>query len=677
MESRVIMNEKLISEHFSFKKMCDVIQGKKGKYLDLFSDLFQLAALFIPELKLPVTMVSVFSQETFEVELMEAKNKLAQCYNSVKDLLDDNNSEKYNEHYNNIQIVNALLLYTSYFDAMSALLPDKEFHISLDSTDKLVITQDAVKNYYKRYSDSQDEIETEITDIPPLSSPVFPFEEQQKTILNFYKELNNVFQGFFENLSCYDSFTSAQRDILYAKLRKLPEKAVMTYNAEYNELKTKFSFYQSFSSTKEIQTVYTKLLEIEKKNANLIDEHKFRHTENNLDRLHTFYVNKINEKILYGKDVDDEFSMLPMIEYIFVNQSFRAITFNKKSLLAAKETWLECDRLDHLAEYLCEAINDPTVGRRPVIVLGNPGAGKSTLCNMLAAKYYVSQYHTIVIRLRNIDADKSIPEQIEEQIRNCIDTSVSWEDIRSYLTASQTRPLLLIFDGFDELLQASGKDYREYIKEIYNFQQKNELLDDIFIRAIVTSRSALIDTADIPNHSLIVNIDDFDENQINMWIEKWNKHNASYFSKNHLLPLDISQEDSCYTLSKQPLLLALLALYDYKDNALHREENDNEATLYESIIKDFIEREIKKSTPQHSSPQSSEIEEAFSRLSVAAIGMFNRNKVVLSVEELKMDLMCFWPYLYRDKEFSFEETHTVFGRFFFVNTSQSIQMKYI
>ena len=45
--------------------------------------------------------------------------------------------------------------------------------------------------------------------------------------------------------------------------------------------------------------------------------------------------------------------------------------------------------------------------------------------------------------------------------------SAGWRDIRQ---AKLDKPVLLIFDGYDELLQASGKTYSDYLNKIAEFQ---------------------------------------------------------------------------------------------------------------------------------------------------------------------------------------------------------------
>lgn len=86
---------------------------------------------------------------------------------------------------------------------------------------------------------------------------------------------------------------------------------------------------------------------------------------------------------------------------------------------------------------------------------------------MLAAQILSAEYHVIIIKLRDTIAEDTIMKQIDAQIERDFGDNCIWNDIRS---ASLDKPILLIFDGYDELLQASGKTYSDYLNKIAEFQ---------------------------------------------------------------------------------------------------------------------------------------------------------------------------------------------------------------
>ena len=152
-------------------------------------------------------------------------------------------------------------------------------------------------------------------------------------------------------------------------------------------------------------------------------------------------------------------------------------------------------------------LHHPDCNTKPLIILGDPGAGKSLLCNMLAAKLLYQEYHVIIVTLRDARADDTIQQQIIDQIKRGLGANCSWYDISS---SNLNKPLLIIFDGYDELLQSSGKAYSSYISDISDFQRTQLITSDLQVKCIITSRTVLIDKAYIPDGATILKLCDFD-----------------------------------------------------------------------------------------------------------------------------------------------------------------------
>ncbi|MYX99801.1 hypothetical protein GT045_34635, partial [Streptomyces sp. SID486] len=60
---------------------------------------------------------------------------------------------------------------------------------------------------------------------------------------------------------------------------------------------------------------------------------------------------------------------------------------------------------------------------------------------------------------------------------------------------------VLIFDGFDELLQAGGADHWYYLEEIADFQERSAEAG-LPVAAVVTSRTVVADQAKIPDETV-------------------------------------------------------------------------------------------------------------------------------------------------------------------------------
>lgn len=193
-----------------------------------------------------------------------------------------------------------------------------------------------------------------------------------------------------------------------------------------------------------------------------------------------------------------------------------------------QEVWKEYEERDNIGKFISDILRHSKVGELPLLILGLPGAGKSLLCNMLAAKILFHEYHVIIIKLRDTIADETINQQINQQMKRDFSNSCTWDDIAE---SGINKPVLLIFDGYDELLQASGRTYSDYIKKIAEFQKDQKSIYNIFVKCIVTSRTTLIDKALIMDNTPVIRLSDFDAERIDVWSKIWNENNKIFFKK--------------------------------------------------------------------------------------------------------------------------------------------------
>jgi hypothetical protein len=116
---------------------------------------------------------------------------------------------------------------------------------------------------------------------------------------------------------------------------------------------------------------------------------------------------------------------------------------------------------------------------------------------------------------------------------------IQWARLARHL---KQKPALILFDGYDELLQATGKVFSDYLRNIQRFQEE-EAVQQRPTRAIVTSRMTLIDKAEIPKGATIIRLLDFDKQKQQQWISIWNATNASYFQQKNVKPFKVPQDN--------------------------------------------------------------------------------------------------------------------------------------
>lgn len=561
----------------------------------------------------------------------------------------------YETRYEHMQIAQVMLIYASYFDTISRCLPDENGEITLSPDKKRKISHDGFQEYIKKYKESArqksgmpDLLDREIS----LPTPTQDFSLYISNLENYYNELNNEFIKFFESISFWkeidkeaNDIDRAQKEYFSGLLKKLPQEAVGIYNKQYFELSSAFPDFAIWANQMEhaihkqrIDIGFKDMAEQFQKLYNIV-KNTGNKAQATLEHYHTKYTERINKTIIKFEQGDfDEDIVFPSQKDIFIPQAFQAITYQKAVQLIQNDTWDKAYKGEEIGSYIRSILCHPTYGESPMLILGLPGAGKTLLCNMLAAQILSAEYYVIIINLRDANADDTIMKQIDAQIGKDLGDNCGWNDLRE---ASLDKPIVLIFDGYDELLQASGKTYSNYLSKVEEFQKEQRSIYHIFVRCIITSRLTLIDKASIPPNCPILRLCDFDDMRIGIWCDIWNEANRHYFSTHSLKKLEIAPAGKVNELARQPLLLLMLAIYDINSNCLQQQSEIGRAELYYNLIQEFVEREKKKDSSFSQRTERSQkkaIQDGFRSLGIVALGMYNRRQLYIRTVDLNKDI---------------------------------------
>ena len=147
---------------------------------------------------------------------------------------------------------------------------------------------------------------------------------------------------------------------------------------------------------------------------------KLSHTDAVLQQLETWYVSTVDKPI-----IDDPYSEYagPTLTYpkrreIFIPQAFQVLHYTGEERLERTQTWSNLPERNDLSDFLLRCFNHPISIHKPLIILGQPGSGKSLLTSMLAARLSVpaSSYTPIRVELRHVNTEASIAVQIKDQV---------------------------------------------------------------------------------------------------------------------------------------------------------------------------------------------------------------------------------------------------------------------
>jgi hypothetical protein len=502
---------------------------------------------------------------------------------------------------------------------------------------------------------------------PPLPTPHQAHEHRTVDLQNCYRELATVLFDFFQGLAAWERLSQSEMDRHIAALWEIPTRAIERYEVLFRRLALELPEFGYWANMLDHQATRS---EVRTALAGLADSLAQLRIGRDpagvrLD-LTTKYRAALRRPALTFEDGD---LSAPTIERSYVNPHFR-VGQPRLDEITRTEWWEAQPLRSDLQELLVGHFTSPVATEAPLVVLGHPGAGKSLLTQMLAARLPGSDFLAVRVPLRDVPADADLQTQIELSIRADTGKDVNWPSLAG--SAGDALPVILL-DGFDELLQATGQSQSNYLELITAFQQREADLGRP-VAVLVTSRLSVADRARPVPGVVTLLLEPFDDSQVALWLNAWNKCNAAVLASRGLRPLT-AETALCYrNVAQQPLLLLLLALYDADSNALHDETRRlGEAEVYEKLLTGFTRREVLKSGQSLTEDQiSAAVAQEMLQLSVVAFAMFNRNQLWVSESELDADLRALLGQPNSPDHLSLTAAELLVGRFYFVHVAQAV-----
>jgi hypothetical protein len=343
----------------------------------------------------------------------------------------------------------------------------------------------------------------------------------------------------------------------------------------------------------------------------------------------------------------------PLVHEIFVQPGYCLDEMGSGSRIADEHWWRAVPRQDDLDLRLAAHLISPEATRLPLLVLGHPGAGKSLLMKVLAARLPADQYTTVYAPLRHVSSTAPVYEQVEQALKRETNGRVDWPGL---VRQSHGTTLVVLLDGLDEMLQATDRDRADYLHDVAEFQWR-EAAQGRPVVVFVTSRTLVADRVDVPSGTTVLKLAEFDRDQIERWRQVWNAVNRVAIDAGKVRELTEDAVARQQDLARQPLLLLVLALYSAEPSFPAIDDGLSKTALYRTLFDNFTKREATKMS-RAASP-----DEQLERLSVAALGMFNRGRQHVTDAELAADMAVLAP--------DGDSEQRLVAQFFFVHTAEA------
>ncbi|HKS47762.1 MAG TPA: hypothetical protein VJT49_22145 [Amycolatopsis sp.] len=577
-----------------------------------------------------------------------------------------------------LHAAHSVIVITSYFEAIEAAeLPLPFGDLALTKAEQVALVTDRAPPGARAA-----ELIRELLGTPmPLPTPQSPHEVTVRALRSFYEELSARLIQFIRGLAAWDRLDDTQRYRFERAVASVPASATEGYERLLRSLAADFPEVGHWANLKEHQATRYEVRRLRIALAEL--EHLLREasigTVPNERRagLTRAYQAALDRPVIEPGDVPENIR-IPTLREAYLDPFFRVADVPPGAAPSRESWWRDVPVRDDLNNFLAGYLTSPQATQAPLLVLGQPGSGKSVLTRVLAARLPPSDFLVVRVVLRETQADMDVQDQIEQAIRRTTGERLEWPALAR--SAGDALPVVLL-DGFDEMLQATGVSQTDYLMRVRAFQHR-EADQGRPVSAMVTSRITVADRARIPDDTVAVRLEPFHTEQVTAWLEVWRDTNARYFRERGLTALRPDVALLYRELAEQPLLLLMLALYDADSNVLSNGRDGatgfSRADLYERLLVRFARREVAKVGEGYSADgMDRAVEEELRRLSVVAFAMFNRNSQWVTESDLERDLSALLGSRWKRSEGQdfyapLGAAELVIGQFFFIQESRTV-----
>ncbi len=505
----------------------------------------------------------------------------------------------------------------------------------------------------------------------PMPSAELTYEANQARMHVEFRRAATSVGKLLRDSAMWDRLDETGRDRLLAKVADIPMRAVERYSELMRQLAGDYPELLFWFQVQDAIVARASLVRLETAmNTMLVG----RDPDERRRDLARKYRAVLDRPIIDPGDVPYGLR-IPITAEAYVDPDFQVVAMEPEARPSVLEWWDDVRVRSDLHQYLVGYLTSPTAVSSPLLVLGDPGSGKSMLTKVLAARLPAGDFLAVRVELRGAPAEADLLEQIEYGVRAALQEEVGWAELAR--SARDALPVVML-DGFDELLQATGVSQTRYLEKVRQFQ-RDRAEAGYPVAVVVTSRISVCGGVRIPVGAHVLRLVPFAEEHIVRWLDVWNVANDRYFQVRKVPRLAPEVVLAYRDLAEQPLLLLMLALYDAVDSALRRSADEMaKAQLYERLLARFTRREVAKgSTDRTDADLAADAEGELEQLSVVAFAMFNRGNQWVSEADLSADLAALLDVERQRRQQGMSTPlsagEAVLGRFFFVQRAQAVR----
>ena len=289
-----------------------------------------------------------------------------------------------------------------------------------------------------------------------MPAPHVPYGTTIESMRGFYQGLSAELLRFVSGLAAWEQLDETSQERGAVRLSaELPGRAVARYEELFRQLAAEFpevAFWANLvdhqATREEVRRLGTGMAGLEQMLAAIAAG---RVPDDRRLGLSRAYRAALRRPVLTTGDVPQGLC-LPSLEEVYVNPDFRVAATGRTERFAEESWWDGQPVRDDLEGFLLGYLTAPQAIQAPLLLLGQPGSGKSALTQVLAARLPPGEFLVVRVELRETAADADLQAQIEHAIRSATGETLAWPDLAR---SAEDALLVVLVDGFDELLQAA------------------------------------------------------------------------------------------------------------------------------------------------------------------------------------------------------------------------------
>jgi hypothetical protein len=257
----------------------------------------------------------------------------------------------------------------------------------------------------------------------PVPSPDCSYGGVLDELRRWYGSLSQRFISYLGGLAVWDRLDESARTRAAATLRDdLPARAVDRYEIMYRTLALEIPEFGLWAQQQgdramrsDLGRMRQSLLDLEALLHESVSDRQQRHRS----ALAVAYRAWLDDPILGAAGTPRGLRM-PTLGQIYIDPHFRVRPAVPGDRPSDEQWWGQTTGRDDLSDFLAGYLTAPAATEGPLVVLGQPGAGKSALTRILAARLPAADFLPVWVPLREVPADADLQDQIEHAVRRLL-----------------------------------------------------------------------------------------------------------------------------------------------------------------------------------------------------------------------------------------------------------------